>query len=63
MYLARPLLSSAGDLYLAALTGMSWCSMCPQDRIIQQGVVKRQSVRMLLDASAWNWTRGPGYYG
>ncbi|EWG53761.1 hypothetical protein FVEG_12120 [Fusarium verticillioides 7600] len=38
MYLARPLLSSAGDLYLAALTGMSYCSMCPQDRIIQQGL-------------------------
>jgi hypothetical protein len=63
MYLARPLLSSAGDLYLTALTGMSCCSMCPQDRIIQQGVVQLQSVRMLLDASAWNWARAPGYYG
>lgn len=30
MYLARPLPSSAGDLYLTSLTGMSRCSVCLQ---------------------------------
>lgn len=30
MYLARPLLSSAGDLYLTSLTGMSCYSVRPR---------------------------------
>lgn len=62
MYLARPLPSSAGDLYLTSLTGMSRLfgvpSMC---EIIQQCVVRLQSVCVVCLAFVRYWTRAPGY--